>query len=313
MRSKKITRKRGGLKSQSSTQIVPPQAVVGRALILVVAIMSFLACLTVGFVSLVRDAANDWNNDLVREITVQIRPTDGVNMLQEIDRTIALVQEFPGVGQARAYSDKETQQLLQPWLGTGLALEELPVPRLILVEIADPSSLNIIDMKKTVERDIRGASLDDHRTWTRQLSAMANTVVFGGFAILILVLSSMILSVIFATRAAMAGNRDVVEVLHFVGAENSFIAGQFQKHFLFLGLKGGGAGGAIAILCFLLLHLLSSGTVASQATSQMQALVGSISIGSMGYMGIIFVVLLVAFLTALTSRLAVHSHLANME
>ncbi|MTI18427.1 ABC transporter permease [Rhodobacteraceae bacterium RKSG542] len=281
---------------------------------LVVAIMSFLACLTVGFVSIVQDAANDWSNDLVREVTIQIRPTEGINMLREIDRTIALVQEFPGVGQARAFSDKETEDLLSPWLGAGLQLEELPVPRIILVEISAPEQLDINELKQQVESDIRGASLDDHRLWTRQLSAMANAIVIGGFAVLVLVLISMILSVVFATRAAMAGNKEVVEVLHFVGAENSFVARQFQKHFLWLGLKGGGIGGGVAVLLFLLAEFMGGATKAGQAfSSQLQALVGSVSVGVTGYVGVAAVVLLVAALTAFTSRLAVHSHLSNME
>ncbi len=293
--------------------IVPPQAISGQALMLVVAIMSFLACLTVGFVTIVNDAANDWTNDLVREVTVQIRPADGVNMLQEIDRTLALVREFPGVGDARALSDEETKGLLQPWLGEGLELEELPVPRLVLVEITDPEMLNLPEMKAQIERDIRAASVDDHRVWNRQLSAMANTAVLVGFGILVLVLFSMVLSVIFATQAAMSGNKDVVEVLHFVGAEVGFIASQFQRHFLWLGLKGGIFGGTMAAVSFLIVGFLSGSDVTSVSGNQVQALFGSAQVSAIGYVGIVAIVALVAVLTALTSRLAVHRHLANMD
>jgi cell division transport system permease protein len=56
------------------------------------------------------------------------------------------------------------------------------------------------------------------------------------------------LTVIFATRGAMAGNRHIVEVLHFVGAETSFIASEFQKRFLLIGLKGAAFGGGVATL-----------------------------------------------------------------
>ncbi|MES0869685.1 cell division protein FtsX [Pseudovibrio sp. SCP19] len=293
--------------------IVPPQAISGQALMLVVAIMSFLACLTVGFVAIVNDAANDWTNDLVREVTVQIRPADGVNMLQEIDRTLALVREFPGVGEARALSDEETKGLLQPWLGAGLELEELPVPRLVLVEINDPELLDLAEMKAQIEQDIRAASVDDHRVWNRQLSAMANTAVLVGFGILVLVLFSMVLSVIFATQAAMSGNKDVVEVLHFVGAEVSFIASEFQRHFLWLGLKGGIIGGTIAAVSFLIIGFFGSSDVTSVSGNQVQALFGSAQVGTIGYLGVVAVVALVAVLTALTSRLAVHRHLANMD
>ena len=131
--------------------------------------------------------------------------------------------------------------------------------------------------------------------------------------ILVLVLFSMVLSVIFATQAAMSGNKDVVEVLHFVGAEVSFIASEFQRHFLLLGLKGGVIGGTIAAVSFLVIGFFGSSDITSVSGNQMQALFGAVQIGVVGYVGIVAVVVLVAVLTALTSRLAVHRHLANMD
>ncbi|WP_298816863.1 ABC transporter permease [uncultured Roseibium sp.] len=293
--------------------IVPPQSVAGRALTLVVAIMSFLACLTVGGVSIVWDAADAWQNDLVREITIQIRPTEGVDMLREIDKAVALAQEFPGIGSVRAMSDAETKALLEPWLGEGLQLDGLPVPRLIQITVADPDQLNLEQLSSAVSQNVVGASLDDHSVWTSRLSAMAGAVVAGGFAIMILVLGSMVLSVVFATQSAMAGNKDVVSVLHFVGAEDSFIAREFQRHFLLLGLKGGISGGVAAIMSFLLLDMLTRQGSGQASSDQLSALVGSVSVSLPGYFGVFGVVFLVAILTALTSGLAVKAHLAKVD
>ena len=72
-----------------------------------------------------------------------------------------------------------------------------------------------------------------------------STAVIAGLAVLGLVLVVTVLSVTFATRAAMATNRPVIEVLHFIGAKDNFIAAHFQKHFLQLGLKGGLLGGGV--------------------------------------------------------------------
>ncbi len=293
--------------------IVPPQSVAGRALTLVVAIMSFLACLTVGGVSIVWDAADAWQNDLVREITIQIRPTEGVSMLREIDNAVALAQEFPGIGAVRALSDAETKALLEPWLGEGLQLEGLPVPRLIQITVSDPSLLNLDQLRDKVSQNVTGASVDDHSMWTSQLSAMAGAVVAGGIMIMILVLGSMVLSVVFATQSAMAGNKDVVSVLHFVGAEDSFIAREFQRHFLLLGLKGGVSGGVASILCFVLLDMLTRQGSGQAGSAQLSALLGSASVSLPGYLGVFGVVFLVAILTALTSGLAVKAHLAKVD
>lgn len=300
-------------KLRPTAAIVPPQSVAGRALTLVVAIMSFLACLTIGAVSIVWDAADAWQNDLVREVTIQIRPADGVDMIREIDKAVALTQEFAGVGSVRALSDEETKALLQPWLGEGLDLESLPVPRLIEVSIDDPSALDLNQLRQALERQVSGASLDDHSIWTSRLSAMAGAVVIAGFAIMALVMASMVLSVVFATQAAMAGNKDVVSVLHFVGAEDSFIAREFQRHFLLLGLKGGVTGGAVASLCFVLLDMFTRETAGQASSDQLSALFGTVSVSLPGYLGVVGIVFLVAVLTALTSGLAVKAHLAKAD
>ncbi len=300
-------------KLRPAAAIVPPQSVAGRALTLVVAIMSFLACLTVGGVSVVWDAADAWQNDLVREITIQIRPTEGVDMPREIDKAVALAQEFSGIGSVSALSDSETKALLEPWLGDGLELDGLPVPRLIQITISDPSLLNLEQLRATIRQNVTGASVDDHSVWTSRLSAMAGTVVFGGVAIMILVLGSMVLSVVFATQAAMAGNKDVVSVLHFVGAEDTFIAREFQRHFLVLGLKGGVSGGLAAVVCFVLLDTMTRQGTGQAGSDQLSALFGTVSVSLLGYFGIFTVVFLVAVLTALTSGLAVKAHLAKVD
>jgi len=300
-------------KLRPTAAIVPPQSVAGRALTLVVAIMSFLACLTVGAVSIVWDAADAWQNDLVREVTIQIRPADGVDMIREIDKAVALAQEFAGVGAVRALSDEETKALLQPWLGEGLELESLPVPRLVEITIDDPSVLDLNQLREALVNQVSGASLDDHSVWTSRLSAMAGAVVIAGFAIMALVMASMVLSVVFATQAAMAGNKDVVSVLHFVGAEDSFIAREFQRHFLLLGLKGGVTGGAVASLCFILLDMFTRETAGQASSDQLSALFGTVSVSLPGYLGVVGIVFLVAVLTALTSGLAVKAHLAKAD
>lgn len=312
-RLKRTANASGEERLRPNAPIVPPQSVAGRALTLVVAIMSYLACLTVGSVSVVWDAAQDWSNDLVREVTIQIRPADGVDMLRQIDSAVTITQRFQGVGTVRALSDDETKALLQPWLGSGLDLDTLPVPRLVQVMVDDPSALDLPALKQRIEQEVTGASLDDHSVWTSRLAAMAGAVVAGGFGILALVLFSMVLSVVFATRAAVASNRDVVSVLHFVGAEDSFIAREFQRHFLVLGLRGGISGGVFACLCFLLLEMFTRQTTGLAGSDQMSALFGPVAVSTPGYLGVIGIVFLVAVLTAVTSGLAVKSQLARID
>jgi len=75
---------------------VPAGSIAGRSLTIVVAIMSFLACLTLGAVTLVRDASLDWQSDIVREITIQVRPVEGVDTDAETQKAVDIALSAQG-------------------------------------------------------------------------------------------------------------------------------------------------------------------------------------------------------------------------
>jgi cell division transport system permease protein len=306
-------RRQSRLAMRKAGQLVPENTIAGNALTAVVAIMSFLACLTLGSVTLVRDAAHDWQSDILREITIQVRPIEGADLSAEAGKAAAIVKAMRGVASVRVLDDKESSRLLEPWLGSGLDLADLPVPRLIVVRLSDPQAVDLADIASRLKRGVRGASLDDHRAFTARLQTMANATVFVGIAVLALVFVATILSVIFATRGAMASNKDVVAVLHFVGAEDGFVAREFQRHFLLLGLRGGLAGAILAALVFAILGFVIGPSMSSAETDQVAALFGGFSVGPIGYLGALGIAFLIAVMTAVTSRMTVYGYLAETD
>src|SRR5499426_3308889 len=114
------------------TPIVPRATISGRALVAVVAIMTFLASLTIGAVVLVRAAANEWQSDVAREVTIQVRSVAGRDLDADVAAAVLLARAYPGVADVRPYSKEEAARLLEPWLGSGLKLDDLPVPRIIV-------------------------------------------------------------------------------------------------------------------------------------------------------------------------------------
>lgn len=297
----------------NTSPIVPPQAIAGRTLVLVIAIMTFLAGFTIAVVSVIDRAANAWASDIGREVTIEVRPLDGVALSEEVDKAVALAQEFPGVGGARGLSDAETQRLLEPWLGPGTDLSALPVPRLVVVSIDDASTFDVKALSEEVGRQIRGGSVDDHALWVDRLSAMASSMVVAGVGLMALMLIALVLSVVFATRAAMAGNRDVIEVLHFCGAEDRFIAGQFQRRFLLFGVEGGAIGGALALLAMAITSWAIGGSAGRPGADQIEALFGRFELPGTAYGLVLALIVAVALLTALTSRLAVRRSLSALD
>jgi cell division transport system permease protein len=293
--------------------IVPRNSIAGRALVAVVGIMTFLASLTVGAVLLINHSADEWRSEVAREVTIQVRPAPNRNIDADVDRTAALAKGIPGVANVRAMDKDESARLLEPFLGAGLKLDDLPVPRMIVVTLAHGASADLAQLRRALAADVPPANLDDHRGWIGRMRAMANSAVAAGFIILALMLTATVLSVSFATRGAMATNRPVIEVMHFIGARNNFIAGHFQRHFLVLGLQGGLFGGGAAIVLFAIAELLGRWFGGSAAGEQASALFGSFSIGLAGYGAVLGVIVLIALVTAFTSRHTVNRTLEAID
>ena len=121
---------------RGDTPIVPKRSIAGRALVAVVAIMTFLASLTTGAVMLVRSSAVEWQSDVAREVTIQVRPVQGRDLDAEVARAVEIARARPRRRRGAAPIRKEeSARLLEPWLGSGLALDDLPVPRMIVVKL----------------------------------------------------------------------------------------------------------------------------------------------------------------------------------
>jgi cell division transport system permease protein len=279
----------------------------------VIAILTFLAALSAGAAVLAARASDQWRGAISNEMTIQVRPDSHRKIDDDVARAVMLASGLKEVESVRAVPKAESDKLLEPWLGTGLDLVELPVPRLIVLKLRTDAPSDLAGFGATLRRDIPTATLDDHRLWVRRLSAMAGTIIASGFAIVLLVLTAAALAVAFATRGAMAGSRDSVEVLHFVGANDDFIAREFQSRFIRLGLRGGLFGGLAAIATIGMLGFLASRWSATPEAEQLQALFGAFEIGWTGYGAVILVALVVAVIAGLVSRFTVRRHLRMLS
>ena len=292
--------------------LVPVDSSASRALVAVIAILTFLAALSAGSAAMVWRASADWRSAVVNEMTIQIRPDTRRDIEAELARALTLARAQPGVTDGRIVPRAESERLLEPWLGKGLELAELPVPRLIVLKINPAFLPDMAMFRAQLRKDAPGASLDDHRGWSQRLSTMANTIIIAGAAIVLLIFVAAAMAVAFATRGAMAGSHDSIEVLHFVGADDDFIAREFQSRFVRLGLEGGVIGGVCAVLVVAVLGWFAAIWSASPGADQLAALFGAFEIGWQGYAAVILVAALVGVIAGLVSRVTVRRRLREL-
>ncbi len=217
------------------------------ALFGVMAIMSFLACLTLALALGAARLAHAWERGLSGEATVQIVESEGVAMEAQVEGALGVLRATPGVAAARRLSAAESAELLRPWLGD-VDLAAVPVPVLIAVTLDASVALDSAALRAELARVAPGSSFDDHSRWNEGLTAASATIGWSAYAILTLIALAAAASVIFAVRAALMAHRDVVDVLHRTGARPGFIAGQVQGRFFRLGGEAGLVGLAGAAL-----------------------------------------------------------------
>jgi cell division transport system permease protein len=245
--------------------IIPPEAAPLRNLTVTMTVMCYLASLAIGALILINHAVEGWTKGLSREVTVQVRVLQKEDIDVQLTKAIALLQQTKGVVKAEVLDKQAGLELLKPWLGD-TKLDDLPVPRLIRVTVNEKAPPDFEALAQNLKHGTAGASLDTHRRWQTELSRMGRTLSLLSLIILGLICASAFAIVVFAARSVLAANREVVEVLHLVGAKDGYIARQIDRRFLSTGLVSGCSGVALAVLTFFALSL--SGNSAENGVAQ---------------------------------------------
>ena len=221
----------------------------------VIAVMAFLAALALG-ASLIADrAAQGWQSGLAAKLTVQILPPDTgdarAGLDAQIQAALDILNAAPGVAHAALISDTETEALVEPWIGKNNLVAEIPLPRLIDVTIIPGEQVDIPALTQKLKQAAPQALLDDHRSWIARLGALADTVRYSAYGILLLIAGATAAAVSFATRAGLSAHHEMVELLHQMGALPSFIARMVEWHYFTSALVAALTGTLFAAVLFL--------------------------------------------------------------
>lgn len=295
------------------TPLVPKNDMHGFALTAVIAIMSFLAAWMLFAAYFIGESATAWSGAIAREAVVQIMPAPGQDSEKAQAEAANIAKSFSGIAEVRSVSAAETRRLLAPWLGPQADIAALPVPRLVVLRLQAGAKPDFDGLSAALQQNIKAVRFDSRQAWAGQLARGAHFMLGGALALLFLVLAALALTVIFAARGALAGNMHIVEVLHFIGADDRFIARHFNAHFFRAGLKGAFAGGAAAALLCMLLSFWAKAYRATPEGSQTAALFGDLTPGPGLYAAIFILILAVAVLSMAVSHWTLRRCLIKMD
>jgi cell division transport system permease protein len=226
-----------------------------RWLMVVVAVLCFLASVTaVGAVAADR-AAHGWARQLRAEATVQVRPRVDETGPTAAARAAETLAGVKGVAEAEAMDRKAAESLLRPWVGEA-AMPDLPLPYLVTVRLDPKAPASAPTLSRALAEAGLDASVDDHSLWRGEVERSAGVITALAGAAFLLIAAATAAAIAYATRAGMAAQASIIETLSLNGASDGYIAGLFQRRFGGLAAQAGALGAGVAALLMALLRLL---------------------------------------------------------
>jgi cell division transport system permease protein len=216
----------------------------------------------------------------------------------------AALRQTAGIAQVRPLPVSEIAALLQPWLGGGDLINELPLPRLIDVRLSPDEPADLALLAKRLAAIGPGIRIDDHQIWLGKLIRLSRSLQWMMLACLAMICFATCAVVIFGTRAAFTAHLEVVKLLHVMGARDGYIARLFLWRALTMGLKGGLIGLGVTAMALYTLSRL--------AADLEGPLFGNLTLTPLGLLALACLPLVAALLTALAARYTVLRELSRM-
>lgn len=230
----------------------------GRFVPWIVALMVYLATISLLVASTISGVVNRWDLGLAGRLTIELpspnltqNAEESINLREQVNR---LLLNTPGVGTVRQLSPQEVLKVIEPWLGSKeINLDEEVLPILLDVELADRKYIHIPKLTQTLKQLNAGITVEDHLKWQEGILDLAHSARVIGFTIVAMIMLAAVCIIAFTAQTSLIIHRQVIEILYLVGATDEYIARQFQNHALSVGLKGGLIGLILFGITFVLL------------------------------------------------------------
>ena len=243
---------------------------------IIISIAIFIFAITLSGVLSMNSMISNWNKSILGSITVQIIPIPDSNkekvqtqLLAYEEKAVEFLKSVNGIIKVTPLNDEQLDNLLRPWLGDDVSISDLPAPRIIDVKLAKDANIDFDQLREDLSQASPQASLDNHKIWLNKLIALTDGLNLIATTILTLVIAITSGAIFYTTQMSMGLHKDIIEILHIIGAKDTYIAQQYAKRMGFLGLIGGIFGLIFAIpAIFFIGNLANSikGGIISEAT-----------------------------------------------
>ncbi len=239
--------------------LLPRDTIKNNPLFIVLAILAFLATLSLLSLTVSHQIAHTWSRNITHTATVQIKPDTQENGATLANSAEEILRIVPNIANVKILPPAYSQDLLRPWLGNIALPEDLPLPILIHIQIHPNQTLDIAALQNTFTQAGIRADIDTHHRWNKELKDKTRALQILTIIAMILILTAITSACIFAVRAKVMEQKILMHVLNQIGAPPLFTRKLFSITFALTSFKASSLGAIGAYLVLLVLSFFITG------------------------------------------------------
>lgn len=231
---------------------------------LLICLLSILGMLALSASFALSAMTERWSQGLANKVSVEIPASDSAGdiiaprMVRSMtDDAAKILSEHADVEQATITEEKEVRALLAPWLGEDLAMDSIPVPGLISVTFREGSTPDLKKLEAEIREAAPSARIDTHESWLADVLRFTGALQFAAILLGLIIGATTLVAVAAGVKSKLSENKEELELLHLMGATDSYIARQLQRHTLILSFQGGALGVIAGGLLLLIISLIA--------------------------------------------------------
>ena len=229
-----------------------------------IALMTFLAMLGLASTFALSEMKDRWSSGLENKASIEIPAEDTNGMILPQDKldeltnkVYSFLQTHPAVETIHIMEKQEIIDLVEPWLGSDLAFDNIPLPGILTVGFKNDIIFDVRGLEEKLKQIAPQAKLDTHKSWLNDVLRFTGALNFAALLITAIIGITTIVAVAGAIQSRMAVYNEELELLHLMGASDNYISKQLQRYMMLLTLQGSAIGAFIGGIILLTIGFLA--------------------------------------------------------
>ena len=226
-------------------------------LMTILAIFAFIASFALSAMT------EKWSSGLANKATVEIPAENASGILltqEEITQSATEILSFltshVDVETVSIMSEQEIKTLVAPWLGEEIEFDNVPLPGILSVSFKESSTPDIKALENRLKNYGQHIRLDPHTDWLNDVLKFTGALNLAAIIITGLIGLATVIAAAGAVQARMSMYHDELELLHLMGAADSYISSQLQRYTFISCFQGAAIGAVIAFIALFLTNII---------------------------------------------------------